>query len=320
MNDFENVNNTLAIVTTIDCPLSCRHCSVGKSETKKNTGLRLRQEVCNHYIAAAAQNGFSLITFVGGEPAMVPDLVKNGIIECKNHSIESAVTTAPVWARTKEAADKFLDRIGLLDKIIFSFDEYHLEQLTLKHYQNACNAANKRGIKILINICYSSENEKHRCTSLLSPMHEQISQYYYQEIIPVGNARIVNNNIQYTGITLESLDDLDRLPRTCMIGNASVGLQFDLHACCWASAINKSPLCFRSNSSDLNVSIRGMHADPAFRYLRKRGLIDGLNASDRKVILKQCIGRAFVNECHLCMMLMGLKDRELWNQIFKRVI
>ncbi len=278
--------------------------------------MRLKESVMSHYISAAAQNDFSMITFVGGEPSLVPDLLRQGIVECKYNNLESAITTAPVWARTKESAEKFLDRIGSVDTIILSFDIYHLEQLTIEHYQNACIAAKNRSIKVIMNVCYSSEQERTTCVGLNASLKDMISQYLFQEIIPIGNARIVNRAIPFAGVTLESINDFDCLSKTCMAGNASVGLQFDLHACCWASAITRSPLCYRSREANLSKSIQSMQNDPAYQQLRKHGFIEGLGMSERERILSYCRGKTFVNECHLCMVLMGLSDQKLWRSIF----
>jgi len=59
-----------------------------------------------------------------------------------------------------------------------------------------------------------------------------------------------------------------------------------------------------------------MQNDPAYQQLRKHGFIEGLGMSERERILSYCRGKTFVNECHLCMVLMGLSDQKLWRSIF----
>ncbi len=306
---------SMSIVVTAKCPLRCRHCAVGIGGESKPVLLpRLKEEDIQRAIRLAGTAGYKMINFVGGEPFLVPTLLAVGINECRTQGLESFITTAPMWAGTKEKALKYLARVPGLDYLIISYDRYHLEFLDIKHYENAVNAAYEQNIGVNFNISYSFPEEKTEALEHLRPLSQRIHKIQFQSIVPIGNAKVVSKTIPLSEITLEEIEDLDRLERTCSIGDIIIGLYKDVHACCWASAVPASPLRFdRDRSGDFAASLRVMEKDKSFQAFLEKGFLDSLTPGSKIGIFSAIKGKTFVNECHLCMYLMRKSNRELWN-------
>ncbi|MCU0285314.1 MAG: radical SAM protein [Acidobacteria bacterium] len=307
---------SMSIVVTAKCPLRCRHCAVGIGGEPKSIPLpRLNEEDIKRAIQVASAADYKMINFVGGEPFLVPKLLVTGITECRTLGLQSLITTAPMWASNKEKALTYLAKVPALDYLILSYDHYHLEFLDIKHYENAVNAAFEKNIKVNFNICYSFPEDKERALEHIRPFSERILRIQFQSIVPIGNAKIVSKTIPLSGITIENLSDLDRLERSCSIGDIIIGLYKDVHACCWASALAGSPLRFdRDRSGDFSAALRVMEKDKCFQLFLEKGFLGGLAPGNMPIIFEAIKGKTFVNECHLCMFLMGKQNRDLWNK------
>jgi len=311
----------MTIIVTAKCPLRCRHCGVGISDEPISVPLpRLREDDIKRAIHLASTMNYEIVNFAGGEPFLVTTLLAPGTAECRSLGLKSFITTAPMWAKSLEKARKFLAKVPALNYLILSYDKYHLEFLEMKHYENALNAAYERNIGVIFNICYSFPHEKIEAKNQVSRFSERIYDILYQPILPVGNARLFAKAIPLSGVTIEELADLDRLERSCTIGDIIIGLYKEVHACCWASAVPGSPFRFdHKRSGNFKAALRRMERHKSFRRFRQKGLIDSLPPDSRKNVFKSVKGKQFVNECHLCMYLMRKSNRELWDTYIRVV-
>jgi pyruvate-formate lyase-activating enzyme len=312
---------SMTIIVTAKCPLRCRHCAVGISGEPISAPLpRLREDDVKRAIHLASTGNYEVVNFAGGEPFLVTPLVAPGIAECRSLRLKSFITTAPIWAKSMEKARTLLAKLPGLDYLILSYDKYHLEFLEMKHYENALNAAYERNIDVIFNICYSFPHEKIEAKNQISRFSERIHDILYQPILPVGNARLFAKAIPLSVVTIEELADLDRLERSCTIGDIIIGLYKEVHACCWASAVPGSPFRFDyKRSGNFKAALRRMEHHKSFRRFCQKGLIDSLPLDNRKKVFNSIKGKQFVNECHLCMYLMGKSNRELWNNYIRVV-
>src|SRR5262249_5132917 len=129
---------------------------------------------------------------------------------------------------------------------------------------------------------------------------------------PTGNARSLDRAVGAT-TSVTSCEDIDRIPRSCRIGNPAVLTDLRMHACCWSATVPHSPLQFSNDASD-GADLRAMEEDQAFQVYLRHGIIDAMTLDEKRKVAELVGGREFVNECHLCMDL--LRDRT-WRSWFK---
>jgi organic radical activating enzyme len=303
---------TVAFVINDRCPLRCKHCAVGYWEENSGSSAVIKESDLRQSILAVDRSLYDTIIFVGGEPTLEPRLLRVGTEACQEAGFLSAITTAPVWARTPELAQRFLKKLPHLDIVTLSYDEYHLEFLTVDHYTNAANAAIEQEMQPAFNLCHSNDEEK---ILLLNKIHHLLHQVeiHCQKVLAVGNATRPDN-VALSGIRINSSEDLARIERSCDIGNAVVDTGLNLHGCCWASSVPESPFRFASDSQNLSDSLMLMEQDPTFQKVRKHGLIDSLTEQDKRTIARSMKNEVFINECDLCLSLMTKKNRPLWEE------
>jgi hypothetical protein len=299
---------TITLILNDRCPLRCAHCSLGYSEDNIGSGQIMSGDKIEQLIIALDPSVYTMVVLAGGEPALVPKLVSRAVDACSKVGIYSALTTAPFWAQTAQTACNFLDRISRPTFIILSFDKYHLEFITLAHYENALAAALEREICVALNICFSTAADKKECASLIQGFETRLTGITWSQVMPQGNAGKTPGFVSEV-VVLNSLEDLGRIPRSCKAGNALVNLKNELHACCWSGEVTDSPLMFGFDAS-AGEPLGAMEKNQTFQQLRTRGLLDSLSAGRSLEVLNDLRGKAFVNECHLCVTLMKKRNHE----------
>jgi hypothetical protein len=264
-------------------------------------------------------------------------LLHLGLEVAREQGVRSLIVTAPVWAKTRGGADSFLASLPHADTIVLSYDVHHLEFITTEHYANAAAAARARGCQVAFNVCYSQEQERIELTESLRTLNPNLCELpenmsgataisfhrkdtmrqlmrargagaafvNFERILPVGNGTALASVLQ-EATRLETLEDFDRVKKSCNIGNVLVDTAGDLHACCWSMAIPSSPLQYpRAAEEGVRSAIRAMEEDARFRSYRQSGFVGSLSTDDKAAILEAKQGQAFVNECHLCQAVLA---------------
>jgi organic radical activating enzyme len=302
----------VTILVNERCPLRCRHCSVGFSETNHGTNYRIGRDVLSSMIAAIDRTVYCGVVFAGGEPSLDPELVKLGIDLCKQAGLAAGMVSAPVWAATDVTAKRLLEKVNGLNWLFLSYDAYHLEFLDFKHYETATRSAVKQGVSVTFHLTYSCQSERESLLNSLAPIRHLVD-VNAASIVPVGNAQKEVDR-EKKGITIQSIQDFDALPRGCMAGNVLVDSKFAVHGCCWAATRESSPLSFADQDSRLVERFHKMEANLAFRaILQKGGFLGAMSAKAREVLLSKVKGRSFVSECDLCLAVMGTEFAEIWS-------
>jgi organic radical activating enzyme len=304
----------MRVVTVIineRCPLKCRHCSIGFSETNKGSGYRISPDALVHIIRGIDTSIYDLVLFAGGEPSLDPPLIRLGIDTCKAAGLGAAMVTAPVWASTDASTKRMLDKVSGLSRLILSYDYYHLEFLKYSQYENAAREAAARGMLVDLHITYSKEDEKQ---SLIDSV-ESIRSLVYIDLyrtVPIGNAAEPGGvDIEY--VTVNSVEDLDAIPRGCLVGHPLVDAKFGVHGCCWSSLGEDSPFSFVDDKTGLLEKFRKMEASPVFQAVRKNGFLDSLSLEGREALVERVRGQRFCNECHICIAAMKKGSEEIWS-------
>jgi hypothetical protein len=294
------------------CALSCRHCSLSYTDGYRGTKWQIGEAELRDAVRAAADGPYALVLMAGGEPALAPQLLRMGVNACCEHGILSAVVTAPVWAATPETAGRFLAKVEGLNILMLSYDRFHLEFLTLKHYANAAREAKRRGMHTFLNICYASVAEKTALTEDVVCLRNVVDQIHYQAVLPLGNATGIN----VEAIEIESEADILRLDRSCVAGNALLHRDGSVYACCWAARAKDSPLGYtRGSGGGVRSALAAMEAHSTFVSFSTHGPIDALSPPGRRRVAEMVRGKQFVNECDLCIHLMQQSASE-WTEVF----
>jgi MoaA/NifB/PqqE/SkfB family radical SAM enzyme len=301
----------LTVMINERCPLKCRHCSVGFSETNKGSGFRIAPEDLVHIITSIDKESYQAVLFAGGEPSLDPALVKLGIDTCRNAGLDAAIVTAPIWASTEASAKRFLDKVEGLSQLMLSYDYYHLEFLKYSQYENAAREAAARGLFVVLHITYSQEEEKQ---ALIDSVASIRSLVYIDPMrtVPVGNAA-EPGLVELDYVTINSVKDLDALPRRCVLGNTLVDARLDIHGCCWSNLGEASPFSIYGKGRRLDVAFKEMEESPTFQAVRKQGFLNSLSPRGREALVEQVKGQQFCNECHICIAAMKKGSDEIWN-------
>jgi organic radical activating enzyme len=307
-----NPPRTVTLILNDRCPLRCRHCSIGFSKERPGSAGTMDPNKLAGLITTLDPKLYDMVILAGGEPALVPDLVTTAVDACRAAGIASALTTAPYWARKRASAQAFLDRITRPDFIILSLDKYHLEFLKIADYETAADEAIKRNVCVAVNICYANTADRDELTAAIGSFAHRLVILNYSRIMPKGNARQLPELLSES-VNVSQPEDLDRIPRSCLIGNVVVNRNFDLHACCWSGDIEDSPLFMAADATHSSV-LATVDGNPRYQRVRRHGLLDGLDPAQKTRLFERVRGSQFVDECHLCMSLMEQRD---WIPIFE---
>lgn len=296
------------------CPLKCKHCSLGFSDAYRGEDLEIDPLTLTKIIEGVDAGVYRLMLLAGGEPSLSPDLVRTGIAASDKGGLLSAIVTAPIWARTEGAAERFLDKVNGLHLVILSYDTYHLEFLSLDDYRNATIAAVKRGIGVIFQICYARDSERDILIDSLGGLTVLARQINPARTVLVGNAQ--NLQLAAKGVRLRATADLTKIPRSCVLGNAFVDDNLDLHGCCWAALAQRSPFSIATDGdlTALRQAFEQLEEDRLFQVVRRSGLINSLSTQGRQAVTARFSGRRFSCECDLCLALMSEDEPALWRE------
>jgi hypothetical protein len=254
---------------------------------------------------------YSWVNFAGGEPSRTPELLAAGVQAAHETGLRAGMVSAPIWAKNLIAAEEFLTASGL-DVLTLSYDIYHLEFLRDEHYEHAIQAAQAKGISVNLNVCFGKPEE-------LEALGRQVQKFRiksvnFSQVLPIGNAKQMHENMKSGGVTIRSAADLLRLRRSCDLGNPLVS-KGEMSACCTASSVAGSPLAHFAYASpaDVAAGLAALEAQPTFQKILSSGLIDGLGEHEARAVARCVDGMTFVNECDLCAHLMGDAQRGLWD-------
>ncbi len=144
---------------TEQCTALCRHCWFESGPSKSNTMTILDAE---NYIHQA--NEFSTlewISFTGGEPFLLPDILVKLITSASSLGLKTECVTNGFWAKTEQIARSQLRQLKTagLDVINLSVDDFHQEFISLNNIRNCFNAAKHLDLKIVI-MCVLSKSSK----------------------------------------------------------------------------------------------------------------------------------------------------------------
>lgn len=310
----EDTLRSISININRRCPLKCKHCSLGFSDSFEGDEIATTPEDLDRMIKSVDTDIYKMILLAGGEPSLSPHLIRSGIAACKEMELLSAIVTAPIWAPTAKTAAQFLTKIPGLDILILSYDDYHLEFLKLDHYRHAVLEAVKRGIRIVLQIAYTEEEEKEVLIQSLGGLKTFAFQINPMRTVMIGNA--LDTKFAVDEIEVNDVSALERIPRGCVLGNVFIDENFGLHGCCWSTASEMSPFSIVPDKglSSLGSSFSQLEASQVFQSVRKNGFLDSLTDTGRQMVVDAVSGERFTSECDLCMRIMKKDTQHIWDE------
>ncbi len=148
---------SLVLNLTLQCPLRCAHCCY-RSDMGQHGCLDLA-DACRAIDDAARLQNLSQVHFVGGDPFLVPDLMRKALLHARGHGMHGAATTSAYWARTPERARAILAPLvdaGLVELVV-SYDDAHAAFVPLRSVENAVAAARAYSLRLYVAVTVDAQ-------------------------------------------------------------------------------------------------------------------------------------------------------------------
>jgi MoaA/NifB/PqqE/SkfB family radical SAM enzyme len=101
-------HRTLSVMPTFRCPAECGHCGT-MSSPRERTVLSL--ESILSAIDQAAELGYEVVVFTGGEPTLARRPLLTALQRATDLGLITRVVTNGYWARTAKAADRTMAQL-----------------------------------------------------------------------------------------------------------------------------------------------------------------------------------------------------------------
>ena len=141
---------SLVLNLTLQCPLRCGHCCY-RSDMGQHGCLDLAA-ACRAIDDAARMDSVQQVSFVGGDPFLVPDLMRQALQHARSHGLQGTATTSAFWARSAARARAMLEPLvqAGLGELVVSYDDAHAEFVPLRNVENAVAAAREFSLRLYV--------------------------------------------------------------------------------------------------------------------------------------------------------------------------
>lgn len=141
---------SLVLNLTLQCPLRCGHCCY-RSDMGQHGCLNLAA-ACRAIDDAARMNSVQQVSFVGGDPFLVTDLMRQALQHARGHGLQGTATTSAFWARSPARARAILEPLvqAGLGELVVSYDDAHAEFVPLRNVENAVAAAREFSLRLYV--------------------------------------------------------------------------------------------------------------------------------------------------------------------------
>ncbi|NJD20270.1 MAG: radical SAM protein, partial [Gemmatimonadetes bacterium] len=142
----------LVLNLTLRCPLRCAHCCYRAGGRATET---MSREVMEGAIRAAAALGtVRTVHFSGGDPFVLPDLMRRGIRLATGFGLRTAAVTSAWFATTRRRARTTLEPMASagLGELCVSYDDMHAAYLPAEHLVNTMTAVGELGLEAFVSV------------------------------------------------------------------------------------------------------------------------------------------------------------------------
>jgi pyruvate-formate lyase-activating enzyme len=270
--------NTLTLLVTYRCNYNCDHC-VFRSGPHRT---EVMDEALARRAIAEAQRlvpTLELVTFSGGEPFLVPDLLRTLHAYAADLDLTCGVVTNAFWARSRQAALAALEPLaehGLVD-FTTSLDVYHLAYAPAERVRVALEAALDLGLRTHLNIVVRSgsdvrEANAHEVLGMSKAALQRVTCCEFSPTL-VGSAAD-----RLTAADVVTIDDPDALRAACpyVLRSLTITPGGTVHGCCGVGgASDDGPSALLRIGSLLEETLEELHdrmtRNLAFHVIAREG-------------------------------------------------
>lgn len=227
---------TLSIMPTWQCNAACANCGTFSSPANKT---RLRHEAAEDAISQAAEAGYRVVVFTGGEPTLTGQWLLHAIALAKESGLVTRVVTNGWWANTpKRAAKKieeFLD--AGLNEINFSTGDQHARFVPVQTVLCGLRAAVEAGLCVAVMVETVNERTITKATIEAEPGYRALQGEFPNVAIEIHESpwMPLNPNEVQTyppGIAVNSSNLAFRTGCDSVLGTTTVEADGTIGACC----------------------------------------------------------------------------------------
>jgi organic radical activating enzyme len=174
----------LSVMPTYRCTAACTHCGT-ESSPDERTSLHLEDILTA--IDQAADLGYDMVVFTGGEATLARRNLIVGIERASAHGLPVRLVTNAYWAITDKAARRFIGQLidAGLGEINFSTGDQHIRFVPVERVIRATEAAAERGLKVAIMIENLRTRHVTRATLEDDQKFQEIRRLYPQPTIDI---------------------------------------------------------------------------------------------------------------------------------------
>ena len=284
--------DTLALVLTLKCPLSCAHCIVDSSPSRTEA---LDTDFALRLIQDAARLGVRTVGFTGGEPFVRAKDLYLLHAQAKRLGMQTIIVTSAFFAKSASIAMKVLAPFASVDFLAISSDSYHQEFTATNTVRFAAQAAKELLIgHVEIQIAFSTEDAFRATANIFADLNGITLRR--QPIWPVGQAAALlpeSSNI---------LTNVSFLNLSCPMVGPVVTPDLKVHGCC-SSLLNLKgldPLILGNLAAESIDEVAARARSHAYyNFLKRFGLGPIIDILKKKGVDGR-LRNAYTDVCHLC--------------------
>jgi MoaA/NifB/PqqE/SkfB family radical SAM enzyme len=290
----------VGLLITERCNIECSHCWFESGPERMG---RMTLEEASSYIDQAREiPTVEWISFTGGEPFLLPDMLKDLIGYASDRGLRTECVTNCFWAESEERALGLLQRLegAGLDAINISADDFHQRHIPFERVKNCYSAASRLGLKTVI-MCAAARSSSLRIKDVIQGLGDEgihdirdgkprtpVSALAVETgFVPVGRASDIPEEEWLIG------DGPVEGPCGDFLRDIGISPSGDVLPCCSAAGIVEGAILGNAKERKLTEIIEEAIDYPLFWTLSTEG---PYTLAERLGLMN----KGYVNRCHLC--------------------
>lgn len=152
---------------------------------------------CAHHVATeiAASTTIREVHFSGGEPFAYPEALSYAVEILTPTKKKIIISTGCSEFDSPEAVDRLFSSLRRVDRLWVSFDDFHLENVSIDNFRNLDRYASENNIRVGFSICY--KNIQHYARVLIRLKSEGFSYdtIVKQPVLAYGRGNLVSDTV-----------------------------------------------------------------------------------------------------------------------------